>query len=133
MLEAGRCTQQAGNLVPAQHHREFAHLFYPYKPSGKIGPVECMGEEEAQGRDHAVHGRHWHTRLALRDLEPAQIFRCRRIGWSSQERSEAPDIADLQAEIATLRRENAELRELGGSVSGRLDAAINRLKLVLEA
>lgn len=47
--------------------------------------------------------------------------------------AEAPDIADLQAEIATLRRENAELRELGGSVSGRLDAAINRLKLVLEA
>ena len=47
--------------------------------------------------------------------------------------ADTPDTVDLQAEIATLRRENAGLRELGGSVSGRLDAAINRLQLVLEA
>ena len=55
------------------------------RPQGKVRPVECMGEEEAQCRNHAVHGWYGHACFTLLDLEAAQIFRCRRIGRTPKE------------------------------------------------
>lgn len=40
---------------------------------------------------------------------------------------------ELQSELATAQAENERLRRTNADISGRLDAAIDRLKTVLEA
>jgi hypothetical protein len=46
---------------------------YPNQLAGEVRPVERVGEEEPQRRHDAVHGWRRQARLALFDLEPAQV------------------------------------------------------------
>ena len=55
-----------------------------------IGAVDRVGEDEAQGRNDAVLGRHGNTVVLLRDLEPAH----RR---PAQKACEPTDIAQVVA------------------------------------
>jgi hypothetical protein len=56
-----------------------------------------MREEEPQRRDDAVHRWGGNARLALLDLEAAQILRSGRVGRAPQKRGEAPDVANVVA------------------------------------
>jgi hypothetical protein len=97
MLEAGRCLQQAGDLVRAQHHRQLARIGHAEQLAGKVGAVEGMREEEPQRRDDAVHRWRGKARVALLDLEPAHVVGGRGVGRASQEGGKAPDVANVVA------------------------------------
>ena len=79
VLEAGGGFEQPGDLVAAQHHGQLARMRQPDEPARQVRAVERVGEEEAQRRHDAVHGRHGNAVLLLLDLEPAQIVGGRRV------------------------------------------------------
>ena len=60
------------------------------EPARQIRAVEGVGEEEAQGREDAVEGRHRHAGLALLDLEATQILRGGRILPASEKMARRP-------------------------------------------
>ena len=124
VLEAGGGVEQPGDLVAAQHHGQLARMRQPDQPARQVGPVERVGEEEAQRRDDAVHGRHRNAGLALLDLEPAQVVRGRRIGRSSEERGEPSDVADVVA--LRLPREPAHGHVVDQPLAQRADRGASR-------
>ena len=65
----------------------------PDELARQVRAIDRVGEEEAQRRHDAVHGRHGNAVILLPDLEPAQIVRCRRIRRSAKEACEPSDIA----------------------------------------
>jgi len=97
MLEAGGGVEQPRHLVAAQHYRQLAGMAHPHQPSREVRPIERVGEEEPQGGNDAVHGRHRHAGLALLDLEPAQVLCRRRVGRAPEEGGEAPDVTHIVA------------------------------------
>ncbi len=97
VLEAGGGVEETGNLVSAQDHRQFARVCQPDELARQVRAVDRVGEEEAQRRHNAVHGRHGNAVILLPDLEPAQVIRCRRVRRSAKEACEPPDIADVVA------------------------------------
>ena len=126
VLEAGGGVQQPGDLVAAQHHGQLARMGQPDELARQVRPIDRVGEEEAQRRHDAVHGRHRNAGIALLDLEPAQIIRRRRIGRAAQEGREAPDIANVVA--LRLSREPAHVHIVDQPLAQRADRGIeNRM------
>ncbi len=107
VLEAGGGVEQPGDLVAAEHHRQLARMRQPDQLARQIRAVERLGEEEAQRRHDAVHGRHGNAVLLLLDLEPAQVVGGRRIRRSPEEACQPSDIAEVVA--LRLRAENRRM------------------------
>ena len=118
MLEAGGRAEQSGDLVAAQHHGQLARVVSRTSLRARSGPVERVGEEEAQRRDDAVHGRHGNAGLALLDLEAAQVLRRGRLGRAPQEGGEAPDIADVVALGLAREPAHGSYRRSGAGAAG---------------
>ena len=97
VLEAGGGVEQPGDLVAAQHHGQLARVRQPDELARQVGAVERLGEEEAQRRHDAVHGRHGNAVLLLLDLEPAQVVGGRRVWRTPEERRQPSDIAEIVA------------------------------------
>lgn len=81
----------------SEHHGQLARVRQPDQLARQVGSVDRVGEEEAQGRNDAVPGRHGNTVVLLPDLEPAQIIRRRRIRRAAQKACEPSDIAQVVA------------------------------------
>jgi hypothetical protein len=64
-----------------------------------VRPIERHGEAEAQRRPRAIDALWLHVTLGLVDREVTDIVRCRRVGWTPEERGEAPH----ETRIITLR------------------------------
>lgn len=74
VLEAGGGVEQARHLVAAQHHWQIAGTAHAHQLARQIGPIEGIGEEEPQRRDHTVHGRHRNAGFTLGQLKLANIL-----------------------------------------------------------
>jgi hypothetical protein len=97
MLEAGGRVQQTRHLVAAQHNGELARVSQPDELARQVRRVDCMGEEEAQHRHDAVHGRHRPPGILLLDSEAAHVIRGRRVRRPTEEGREPTDIAGVVA------------------------------------
>lgn len=73
MLETRGGVEQPGDLVATEHHGQVTRMRQPDKPARQVRAVERVGEEEAQRRHDAVHGRNGNAVVLLLDLEPAQV------------------------------------------------------------
>jgi hypothetical protein len=97
MLQVARRRNQAGDLVPTQHHRQGAGHSHRIHLGHQLALIERDLEEELQPRDCSIERHRRGAEIDQVQLVTPQILDRGRVGRTAKKSSELPHHADITA------------------------------------